>query len=78
MLKLPDELLPILRSHRTSQLEVRLAVGGRWKDHGFVFTSRYGKPLDGPRLNRQTKELLWQVWSGGRPDCEHLSVTASA
>lgn len=74
-LKLPDELLPILRAHRTGQLEARLAAGGRWKDHGFVFTSRYGQPLDGPRLNRHTKELLRQTWSGGLPDCDHLRVS---
>ena len=74
-LKLPAELLPILRAHRTSQLEARLAAGGRWKDHGFVFTSRHGAPLDGPRLNRQTKELLRQTWSGGLPDCKHLQVS---
>jgi integrase len=73
-LKLPEELLPILRSHRTTQLESRLAAGGRWKDQGFVFTSRYGEPLDGPRLNRQTKELLRQTWAGGSPECEHLQV----
>ena len=67
-------LVPILRAHRTSQLEARLAAGGRWKDHGFVFTSRYGEPLDGPRLNRQTKKLLRQTWSGGLTDCKHLQV----
>jgi len=74
-LKLPSELLPILRAHRTSQLEARLAAGGLWKDHGFVFTSRYGEPLDGPRLNRQTKALLRGTWIGGLPDCKHSQIS---
>lgn len=74
-IKLPDPLLPILRAHRTRQLETRLAAGGRWQDHGFVFTARHGQPLDGSRLNRQTKELLRQTWSGGLPDCKHLHVS---
>ena len=40
-----------------------------------MFTSRYGEPLDGPRLNRQTKALLRRTWTGGLPDCEHPQVT---
>jgi integrase len=39
-----------------------------------VFTTRHGEPLDGPRLNRQTKKLLRQTWSGGLADCKHLQV----
>ncbi len=57
-IKLPDPLLPILREHRTRQLEARLAAGGCWRDRDFVFTARHGQPLDGCRLNRQTKTLL--------------------
>jgi integrase len=50
--------VPILREHRVAQLEQRLAAGARWQEHGFVFTAREGQPLDGCRLNRQTKALL--------------------
>lgn len=40
-----------------------------------MFTSRYGEPLDGPRLNRQTKALLLRTWTGGLPHCKHLQVS---
>jgi integrase len=73
-IKLPDPLLPILRAHRTRQLETRLAAGGRWQDHGFVFTARHGQPLDGCRLNRQTKALLQ---SAGLPPLHFHSLRHS-
>ena len=57
-IRLPAPVVPILRAHRIRQLERRLAAGARWHEHEFVFTTRTGQPLDGCRLNRQTKTLL--------------------
>ncbi len=57
-IRLPAPVVPILRAHRVRQLERRLAAGARWREHEFVFTTRDGQPLDGCRLNRQTKTLL--------------------
>lgn len=56
--RLPAPVVPILRAHRVRQLEQRLAAGATWQEHGFVFTTRHGQPLDGCRLNRQVKMLL--------------------
>lgn len=36
-----------LRSHRTRQVEQRLAAGAVWRDRGFVFSTGTGHPLDG-------------------------------
>jgi integrase len=43
---LPDALLDDLRAHRTRQLAERLAAGSMWTDHGLVFPSLTGSPLD--------------------------------
>ncbi|MBM3740435.1 MAG: site-specific integrase [Acidobacteria bacterium] len=56
--KMPETLVLILKAHRKAQLETRLAVGDKWKDHGFVFTARHGQPLEGTVLNRDVKALL--------------------
>jgi integrase len=56
--KLPASLLPILRAHRKRQLEWRLAAGDKWAGQDFVFTTQIGRPLEGCRLNRDTKRLL--------------------
>jgi integrase len=55
---LPAVAVTALRSHRTRQLEARLAAGGRWQDRGFVFASAVGTPLEQRNLTRQFKALL--------------------
>ena len=35
-----------LRAHRVRQLEARLHAGSAWQEHGLVFCSRFGTPLD--------------------------------
>jgi hypothetical protein len=55
---LPAPLVPLLREHRVRQLERRLAAGARWQEHGFVFTTGVGTPLDGPRVNATVKKLM--------------------
>ena len=57
-IRLPAPVVPILRAQRVRQLERRLAAGARWQEHDFVFTTKKGTPLDGCRLNRQTKAQL--------------------
>ena len=39
-----------LRRHRVRQNEQRLSVGALWQDYGLVFTTEFGRPLDGNNL----------------------------
>ncbi len=39
-----------LRRHRVGQNEQRLSVGALWQDYGLVFTTEFGRPLDGNNL----------------------------
>ena len=55
---LPAVAITALRSHRTRQLQARLAAGGLWQDRGFVFTSSVGTPLEPRNVTRQFKALL--------------------
>lgn len=62
---LPDYAVAALREHRTRQLQERLLAGDKWKDQGFVFTTRVGTPLDPRRVQSKFKKLLDQA---GLPD----------
>jgi len=45
-ISLPAPLVALLRTHRTRQLEERLAAGTMWLDHDLVFASVTGRPVD--------------------------------
>ncbi len=55
---LPATLVPMLRAHHARQLEERLQAGARWKDHGLVFCTKVGTPINPPNLFRAFKALL--------------------
>jgi integrase len=58
MVRLPGVVIVALKSHRTRQLEERLAAGGAWEDSGLVFTSPFGTPLDPSNVTREFQGLL--------------------
>jgi integrase len=43
---LTPEILARLREHRARQLQVKIAAGELWQEHGLVFTSEVGTPID--------------------------------
>lgn len=47
-----------LHRHRVRQIEEQLLAGQRWQDHGLVFPSRVGTPLNTANLWRYTAKLL--------------------
>lgn len=55
---LPKPLLEKLKTHRTEQLQVRLAAGEYWHDHGLVFVDEIGRPIDPRRDWANWKQLL--------------------
>ena len=50
--ELPLDLARRLRDHRKRQSAERLAVGELWSDHGLVFCSQVGTPLDPSNVRR--------------------------
>jgi len=51
-LELPKEAVKALKEHRTMQAAWRLEAGALWQDHGLVFCSQVGTPLDAHNVRR--------------------------
>jgi len=56
-LALPQASVDAIRAHRKVQAADRLAAGSAWQDHGLVFSSRVGTPLDAANIRRQFREI---------------------
>lgn len=62
---MPEPTVTALRRHRRQQAADRLAAGKRWRDHGLVFTSTIGTPLEPRNVDRAwhtvraTTDLPW-------------------
>jgi integrase len=55
---LPGSIVAQLRAHRLRQLEERLWAGSRWREHGLVFSTTIGTPLDGTNVTHRLQRLL--------------------
>ncbi len=62
----PKATAHALRDHRKRQLEEKMKAGPDWQEHGFVFTSRIGTPLDRPNIVRRSFKLILK--KAGLPD----------
>jgi len=58
IITLEPTLLDALREHRARQNERRLALGEVWRDHGLVFASEVGTPIQGRNLLREYATLV--------------------
>jgi integrase len=56
-LKLPTIATTALRDHRASQTAARLHAGPAWRDHGLVFTTAVGTPLDAHNVRRSFRAI---------------------
>lgn len=57
-IKLPAVVASALKTHRTGQLEERLAAGKYWEDSGLVFTSPIGTAMDPRNVSREFQGML--------------------
>jgi integrase len=51
-LELPNQAAEALRAHHSRQARERLKAGKGWHDHGLVFASLVGTPLDASHVRR--------------------------
>ena len=56
-LALPRKCVEALREHRVRQAEDRLAAGPLWRDHGLVFASTVGTPMDDHNVRRMFRAI---------------------
>ena len=64
-LGLPQSAVAALREQRKRQAAARQAAGELWQDHGLVFTSSTGKPLDDANVRRGFRALCQRAGIGG-------------
>jgi integrase len=56
-LALPRRCVEALREHRVRQAEDRLMAGPLWQDHGLVFASAVGTPMDDNNVRRMFRAI---------------------
>jgi integrase len=56
-LALAQAAVQALREHRKQQAGDRLAAGTLWRDHGLVFASAIGTPLDAANVRREFRKI---------------------
>lgn len=57
-LALPARCVEVLWEHFENQGWDRLAAGDKWEEHGLVFSSAVGKPLDATNVRRAFRQVL--------------------
>jgi integrase len=63
-LALTPEILAKLRQHHTRQAEQKMAAGPLWRDHGLIFGSETGSPLDPENFSRAFAKLCTRAGLG--------------
>src|SRR5437773_4473771 len=56
-LRLPIAVVEALKAHKVKQTEDRLLAGALWQDHGLVFASAVGTPLDPSHVRRTFRKV---------------------
>ena len=57
-LALPQRCVEVLKSHKVDQARDRKEAGERWQEHGLVFTSKVGTPLDPSHVRRDFRAAI--------------------
>jgi integrase len=57
-LQLPQSVVTALRLQKVQQAEEQLAAGPLWQDHGLVFASTVGTPLDAHNVRRTFRQVI--------------------
>ena len=58
---LPAIVVTSLKAHRVRQLEERLKVGPAWQEHGLVFATVIGTPLEPRNVTRTFRALVTEA-----------------
>lgn len=74
---LPADVQRLLIEHQNAQDREREAAGQLWEDHGFLFASPTGRPIDPRADNREWSELLEDanVRQARLHDARHTAAT---
>ncbi len=56
--------MDVLKAQKLMQPRDRLTVGAQWHDHGLVFASAVGTPLDASRVRRAFRQICLKAGTG--------------
>jgi integrase len=57
-LALPDRCVRLLKQHRLEQEADKARAGDKWREHGLVFATSLGTPMDAPNVRRDFRAAL--------------------
>jgi integrase len=63
-LTLTPELVSRFRQHRVRQAEAQMAAGSLWHDHGLIFASEVGTPMDPDNFSHSFARLCERAGLG--------------
>ena len=63
-LSLTPELVARFRQHRAHQAEAQMAAGTLWRDHGLIFASEVGTPMDPDNFSHSFSRLCERAGLG--------------
>lgn len=63
-LALTPEMVAMFRQHRVRQAEAQMAAGALWQDHGLIFASEVGTPMDPDNFSHSFSRLCERAGLG--------------
>ncbi len=57
-LKLPPQLLELLKEHKAKQDALRFKLGAEYEDMGLIFPNHFGRPLNGHNLRQRSLQRI--------------------
>jgi len=75
-LALPQRCVDVLKAHHADQARDRTVAGERWQEHGLVFASRVGTPLDPSHVRRGLPSRYCWRCGRGRPGVDPTGAAA--
>jgi integrase len=64
MLSLTPQMVAMFRQHRARQAEAQMAAGALWQDHGLIFASEVGTPMDPDNFSHSFSRLCEKAGLG--------------
>jgi integrase len=73
----PQSVRQVLSTHRRRQSRERLKAGPEWEEHGLVFSTVTGRPLDGTNMTHRFQRMLSEAGISRRRfhDLRHSCAT---
>ena len=69
---MPDFLIPILKTHRLKQSEMKLKLANKYNDNNLVFCNPYGNYLDSSNVRKRLNKIIDKINSSEDDPNKHI------